>query len=156
MTDPDPEGFKHWIDKLQMGASRQDIYNFFIQRAKEDNQKNKPQQEFSDIFDKNGKKRIFFAMKESGGDLFVATSLFKGLKDIYPNSDLYVGCDPKFAEVLIGNPYIHKVIAYHPIMEQELAMRQYVDYYYYPAVATQVRLNYLTHEKIGLNLKASN
>jgi len=37
-------------------------------------------------------------------------------------------------------------------MEQELIMRQFVDYYYQPALATQVRLNYLTQEKIGLPL----
>ena len=152
MVDPDPDGFKHWIEKIQQGTSKQDIYNFFIKRAQEDNRKNEPAKDFSSLFDNNGRKRIFFAMKESGGDLFVATSLFKGLKDIYPDSDLYVGCDPKFAEVVAGNPYVYKIIAYHPIMEQELAMRQFVDYYYYPAIATQVRLNYLTHDNVGLKL----
>jgi hypothetical protein len=152
MVDPDPDGFKHWIEKIQQGTSKQDIYNFFIKRAQEDNRKNEPTKDFSSLFDDNGRKKIFFAMKESGGDLFVATSLFKGLKDIYPDSDLYVGCDPKFAEVVAGNPYVYKIIAYHPIMEQELAMRQFVDYYYYPAIATQVRLNYLTHDNIGLKL----
>lgn len=152
MTDPDPEGFKHWLEKLQQGAKREDIYNFFIQTAKQDNLKQQPQQDFSSLFDNNGKKKILFAMKESGGDLFVSTALFEGLKKMYPDADLYVGCDSKFFDIIAGNPFVYKAIPYHPAMQQELLMRNYVDYYYYPAIATQVMLNYLTHDKIGIDL----
>lgn len=152
LVEPDPEGFKYWLSLLERGVARDQIYNFFISRAREDNAKNAPSQDFSTLFDSNGRKRALFVLKESGGDLFVSTALFKGLTELYPEADLYVACDPKFSEVLAGNPYIHKVLPYHLIMEQELAMMRYVDYYYFPALATQRQLNYLTHDKIALTI----
>jgi hypothetical protein len=63
-----------------------------------------------------------------------------------------VATDPKFHEILAGNPYVHKALPYHPVMEQELQMIPHVDYYYYPALPTQKQLAYLLKDKIGLDL----
>lgn len=153
LVEPDPDGMKNWLARLSEGVSRQNIYEFFIGRAKEDNSKSsaKPM-DFGDLFDKNDRKRILYVIKESGGDIFICTATFKGLKDLYPDADLYVACEPKFAEILAGNPYVHRVLAYHPAMEQELLMIKYVSYYYYPALPTQKQLAYLSKDKIGLKL----
>lgn len=155
LVEPDPDGLKHWLTALDRKIPREQIYQYFLQCAREDNAKHAKSQDFSTLFDSNGRKRILFVLRESGGDLLIATALFKGLTELYPEADLYVACDPKFNEVLAGNPYIHKVLPYHPAMEQELAMIQYVDYYYFPALATQRQLNYLSHDRIGLKLEAA-
>ncbi len=159
LVEPDPEGFKNWLASLANGASRESIYRYFLSRAADDNQKNAKPTEFGEMFDSResrpGRKRILYVLKESGGDLFIATGTFQGLKDLYPDSDLYVGCEPKFAEILAGNPHVHKVLAYHPAMEQELVMMAYVDHYYYPALPTQRQLAYLTKDKIGLKIEAT-
>lgn len=158
-VEPDPDGMKNWLAQLERGTPRDAIYQFFLGRAREDNAKWQPPQDFGALFDEKTddpkrRKRILFVMKESGGDLFISTALFPGLKRLYPDHDLYVGADPKFHEILAGNPHVHRVLAYHPAMEQELAMRHYAEIYSFPALATQVRLNYLTREKVGLELDA--
>jgi glycosyltransferase involved in cell wall biosynthesis len=153
LTDPDPEGFRHWLDKLQQGVTRDAVYNYFIKVAREDNVKAKGPQDFSTLFDKGDKKKLLVVMKESAGDLFILSACLKGLKELYPDADLYLGCEPRFFEILSGNPYIYRTIPYHPAMESEIAMMKYVDYFYYPAVDTQKHLNYLSQPKIGLELK---
>ena len=152
LVEPDPKGLSDWMSSLENGATRDQIYKTFVDIAKSDNAKNGKQPMFKELFDANGRKRILYVLKESGGDIFIATGTFKGLKDLYPDADLYVATDPKFHEILAGNPYVHKVLAYAPVMEQELQMIPHVDYYYYPALPTQRQLAYLTKGKIGLDL----
>lgn len=156
LVEPDPDGMKNWLARLSEGVTRERIYEFFIGRAVDDNSKSAKPTEFGDLFDKTKRERILYVIKESGGDIFACTATFKGLKDLYPDADLYVACEPKFAEILMGNPYVHRILAYHPAMDQELLMMQYVNYYQYPAISTQVRLGYLTKDKIGLSLTAAN
>ena len=148
----DDSGLTHWMAQLKNGMQRQNIYDFFVKTADDENNKNQPPRDFSELFDENDRKKILFVMKESGGDIFIATALFKDLKRLYPDADLYVGVDPKFAEILDGNEYVHRVLPYHPAMEAEMSMMHYVDYYYYPALPTQKQLAYLTKDKIGLIL----
>jgi len=149
----DDKGLVGWLSQLKNGISRNDIYTYFIKVANDENAKNAPPRDFGTLLDDNGRKRILAVMKESGGDIFILTSTFKDLKRIYPDADLYVALDPKFAEILDGNPYVYKVLPYHPAMEQEMAMMGYVDYYYHPGIVTQRQLAYLTKDKIGLNLE---
>lgn len=150
--EPDPDGFKYWHNQISAGGSREAVYNFFIKTASDDNAKNEPAKDFSELFDKNDRKRILLVIKEKATDVFLCTSLFKGLKDLYPDADLYVGVDARYVEVLAGNPHVHKIVGFHPAMESELTMLNYVDYYYYPALATQKMLAYLSKDKIGLEL----
>ncbi len=85
--------------------------------------------------------------------------MFKSFKEQYPDYDLYIGVDPKFADMFLGNPYVHKIIAYHPAMESELAMIgqgqavSYVNTYFHPAIGTQRQLDYLSNNNIALELK---
>ena len=148
----DDSGLLNWLTQLKNGMSRNDIYLYFIKVATDENNKNSPPKDFGEIFDKNDRKRILFVIKESGGDIVIATSLFKGIKDLYPDADLYVATDPKFHEILEGNEYVYKVLPYHNAMEAEMAMMNYVDYYYHPAIVTQRQLCYLTQDKIGVEL----
>lgn len=153
MADDD-SGVIGWVKGIEAGNPRENIYSYFLSVAQKENAERAPKMDFGDLFDKGGKARILFVMKESGGDLFIATSLFPGLKSLYPEADLYVACDPKFNDILAGNEHVHKVLPYQPIMEQEMAMKEYVDFYYYPALPTQRQLAYLTKDRIGLELEA--
>lgn len=154
MNVPDNDkGLSDWMTQLKNGVSRNDIYNFFIKTAHDENNKNQPPRDFGELFDKNDRKKILYVMKESGGDIVIATATFKNLKELYPDADLYVATDPKFHEILDGNEYVHKVLPYHNAMESEMAMMNYVDYYYHPAIVTQRQLKYLTQDKIGVDLK---
>lgn len=140
-------------------AKRKPVEDYFRKVATEELQKNKQIKELSDFLDQNGKKRYLFLIKESIGDIFLCTSLFRSIKDQYPDHDLYVACEPMYFEILEGNPYIHRVIPYSPAMESEIQMtgsgnfKGYFNVYCNVALATQKYLNYLTNSNLSLNLK---
>lgn len=148
----DDKGLHDWLNSLKQGRSRKSIHAYFVQEATRENARLAPQKDISELFDNNGRKKLLVVMKESGGDIFITTAGFKNLKKLYPDSDLYFACDPKYFEILEGNQNIYKTIAFIPEMENELIMLKYVDHYYYPAIATQKFLNYLSHDNISLDV----
>lgn len=139
--------------------SKLDIYKNFIHQAIEDNRENDPI-DFNKLFDDTGKKRGLIVMKESGGDIFILTSLFKSFKELYPDYDLYVAANPQFAEILNNNPYMYKTINYMPEMENEMFMtghsnhKGFVDVVFYPFLATQRHLSYLSRDRVGLDIES--
>lgn len=146
---PDGEGFRFWMGKLQNGTTRDQVYDYFIGVAKGENAKSKPQQEFSTLLDNTGRRRGLFVIKESIGDVALCTALFRDFHTQNPGTDLYVATDPRFHELLVGNPYVHKMLPFLPQMLNELMMigqgkgSRYFDVYYSPAVQTQQVLGYL-------------
>lgn len=159
--DENDNGYKYWMNEIQKGARRQDIENFFRQQAQKDNQKNK-KVSFEDVLDKNDEgKRIIFVIPESAGDIYMATSLFKCLKDQYPDHNLYVATKPEYFEILEGNPYVFRVLNYIPQMDNLLWLegagdhKGYFEVAYLAHAGTQRFLNYLHNgkDKIAFDLK---
>jgi len=154
----DDKGLLEWEETLKAGRTREQIYGYFINVAQK---KNAEQNQIllKDLFDNNEKKRILLVIKESIGDCFIISSLFKSIKEQYQDHDLYVATQPQFQPIFWGNPLVHKIINYHPVMEQELALigcggnDKIVDVFLYPAVATQRHLNYLSNDNVGVDLK---
>ena len=146
-------GLSHWINALKAGKTRQEIYNYFLHVAREENGKVQKPQDFGSILDKdNGRKRALFVIKESIGDIIACTQLFESFHDKYPNTDLYCACDSKYIEILQGNELVHKFIPYQSFMESEMNCigagqnkdSQLFDYYYHPGIITQRQLQYLS------------
>ncbi len=160
---PNDQGLAHWQDKLKGGMPRQHIYNFFIQVAQQENQKNghsgNGQVDFGSLLDNTGRKRGLMVIKESAGDVAICTALFKSFHAQHPDTDLYVATQPQYTELLAGNEHVHKVLPYIPPMEQELAMIgqgqgvRYFDVYYFPPVETQRFLDYLSHPEPAFEVK---
>lgn len=153
MADDD-SGVVGWVNGIKAGNPREQIYGYFQSVAHKENAERAPKQDFGDLFDKNDRKRVLVVAKESGGDLFIITSLLPGLKSLYPDADLYFACDPRFNDILAGNEHIHRVLPYQPVMDNELQMLPYVHAYYLPTLPTQHRLGYLGKHEIGLELEA--
>jgi ADP-heptose:LPS heptosyltransferase len=65
-------------------------------------------------------RRMLYVMPENEKDVFISTSLFRSLKDSYPDYNLYVATKPEFFEMLDGNENVHKVIPYLPQMDNIL------------------------------------
>ncbi len=115
--DKENDGHKYWMAELEKGAKRQDIENYFKQVASKENSKNK-KVEFSEVLGKDDAgKRLAYVMPESIGDLFLSTSLFKSIKELYPDYNLYVITTSQYFDVLEGNPYIYKLIPHSNQME---------------------------------------
>jgi hypothetical protein len=76
----------------------------------------------ADQINDNGNKRLLLILPESAGDILLATSLFKNLKDLYHEYDIYFACYPQYQTILRNNPYLYKVINYMRIMDNEILM----------------------------------
>lgn len=139
---------------------RRDVYNYFVNVAIQENKKNNEEenQTMEVFFDQNENKRVLFVIEKSIGDIFICTSLFQSIKELYPEHDLYVATSPQYFQLLEGNPFVHKVIPFHPNMENEIFMtgagnhNGFVDVLYTPSFVSQKQLNYLSKDKIALNL----
>jgi hypothetical protein len=62
-------------------------------------------------------KRILYVIPQGERDVFNSTSLFKSIKELYLDYNLYVATNKEYFSILNGNPYIHKVINYSPQMD---------------------------------------
>jgi glycosyltransferase involved in cell wall biosynthesis len=148
--EPDEGGFANWMGQLNNNAPREKIVEFFRNVANEEVQKN-IKTDIWDIVDKDRpNKRACLVLKESIGDAILVTQLLESFREQYPNTDLYLITESKFFEVFEGNPYIHKLIPYQPIFENEMAMigsgniNKLFDYFFHPAIMTQRHLQYLS------------
>lgn len=116
-VDEEDSGHKYWMGELNKGAKRQDIENYFRRVALQDNQKTE-KVEFSEFLDKEDEgKRVLYVMPESIGDIYLSTSLFRSIKELYYDYNLYVAVKPEYSDILDGNPYVHKVLPYIPQMD---------------------------------------
>ncbi len=110
------EGIKHWELRLNKDLDRQKVYNHFIETANKSNQENK-KTPFESLLDKDDDgNRILFVMPEDEIDIFNSTALLKYIKDKNKDCNIYFATKLEYHNILKGNPYIHKVIPYDPIM----------------------------------------
>jgi hypothetical protein len=161
VTDQD-DGLNHWLKKIEEKIPKEHIENYFRQVAKEELNKNNTIN-FEDILDKNDKgKRILMVMPKSAGDVFWTTSLFKSIKNLYPDYNLYYATQKEYMDILDGNQYIHKVIEYNSVMDNLLWSEGYGEHEGYfeitflPYIGTQKILNYLHNGKDKLDFQIKN
>ena len=152
-VDSDNEGFLYWMEQIKKGASREEIEKYFRQVALKENSENEWDNLIKNSLEKLlGKddegKRIVYVMPESIGDIFLSTSLFRSIKETYPDYNLYVSTKPQFHSVLNGNPHVHKVIPYLPEMENILFLegkgnhKGFFEIAFMPFAATQRQMTY--------------
>ena len=121
-TEEDTEGLNYWLNELVKGANRKDIEDHFRQVAAKDNSKNFPTT-LEDLLDKDDSgRRLLIVMPKSIGDVYWTTSLLPSIKNQYPEYNLYFATEKMYFDMLAGNDFIHKVIPYHPSMENLLAL----------------------------------
>jgi glycosyltransferase involved in cell wall biosynthesis len=147
------EGLIHWLQKLEQNVSKDQIENYFRQVAKEDLAKNNPVN-FEDILDKDDAgRRALIVIPESIGDVFMITSLFESFKNVYPDYHLYIATKQEYFDILIANPYVHKVIPYVPQMDNLMWLegagehKGFFEIAFLPHIGTQRILNYLHNGK---------
>lgn len=159
--DRNDDGYKYWEQELAKGAKRQDIEKYFRQVAMKDNKEKK--MDFGSFLNKDDEgKRILFVMPQSAGDVFWTTSLFKSIKEMYPDYNLYYATKKEYMDVLEGNPYIYKTLEYSPVMDNLLWSegaadhKGYFEITFLPFIGTQRMLNYLHNgkDKLAFNIKA--
>lgn len=160
ISDED-SGLLHWMGFLKQPENknklRENLIQCFRSAGVEHNVKEVPFK-FETLLDNNKNKRLLLVLKESIGDIFLSTAILESLKEMYSEYDIYYACDPKFAEILSGNPYIYKVIPYIGEMESEIWAtgqgnnKGFFDVYINLGIFTQRQLNYLSRDKIAFNI----
>ena len=154
VDEKDP-GLDSWLVRLNAGQPRAEIEHFFRHTADQENRKNPKVIDFGDLLEKSGKKRILLTIPESAGDIYIATSLFESIRKRYPAEtwDFYVATKPEFQDILLGNPFVTKVLNYAPEMDNILMfegmgnLTGYFDIVYPIHLLTQRMINY-THNGI--------
>ena len=107
----------------------------------------------------NGNPKLLFIVPESAGDIFLATSLLKSLRETYFEYDIYFACKPQYKDILKNNPYITKVIDYNPVMDNQILMegtgdwKGLFDISIMTTVLTQRFINYLNNGKTRIALQ---
>ena len=152
-TNKSEEGLKHWISRLNSDMDRDGVLKYFRSVAEKENKENK-KIELSDILDKDDEgRRLLVVMPERIGDVYLTTSLLINIKKQYPELNIYFATQPKYFEVLDGNPYVHKCIPYHDslanllLMEGEGAHQGYFEITFIPFVGTQRIINFTHNAK---------
>ena len=154
------DGYKNWMNALSNKVPRAQVENYFRKVAKDHNDKFFPAK-IEDSLDKDDQgKRIVYVMPDSAVDVFLSTSLFKSIKDKYPDYNLYVATKPEYFKILDGNEYIHKVINYSNQFDNTLFLEGVGNHNglfeiaFTPHLVTQKLSNYIHNGKDKINKKA--
>ena len=154
------EGYKNWMNALINKVPRQQVEGYFRKVAKDHNDKYFPTK-IEDFLDKDDQgKRIVYVMPDSAVDVFLSTSLFKSIKDKYPDYNLYVATKPEYFKILDGNKYVHKVIKYSNQFDNTLFLEGVADHQglfeiaFTPHLVTQKLSNYIHNGKDKINTKS--
>jgi hypothetical protein len=155
--DENDDGYKHWMSEIGKGAPREKVEAYFRQVAKQEGERSV---KFEDTLDQDDKgRRILYCMPKSAGDIFLSTSLFKSIKETYPNHNLYVATEPQFAELLKGNEHVHKVIPFneqfesHYFTEGSGENEGFFEISFIPHITTQKFQSYQHNGKDVINYK---
>ena len=147
-VDEEEDGFKYWTGEMKKGMTRDKILEYFRQVALKENEQAKTVT-FEDILDKDDKgKRIVYVMPDAIGDVFLSTSLFKSIKEMYPDYNLYVATKQGNFDLLDGNPHVHKTILFNENMNNLLWLEGngdhegYFEIAFLPYLGTQKMFDY--------------
>jgi len=159
-TDRNDAGHQYWAKELEKGMPRASIEEYFRGVARQENEKSKPVDLKDFLGDEPASERMLFVIPESIGDVFLCTSLFENLRKTNGNRLLYVATKPEYFSILDGNPHVHKVIPFLPMMDNLLLLEGrggeagYFDIAFLPHIGTQRILDYMHNGKdsIALNI----
>jgi ADP-heptose:LPS heptosyltransferase/glycosyltransferase involved in cell wall biosynthesis len=97
-----------------------------------------PDEYLKSLIDDSNAYNILFCMPRSTGDVFIATAVIDGLmKQVPEGANLYFATEPKYFNVLEGNPHIHKLVPYQQFMMNVEPCEEVFDLYLSPDTATQ-------------------
>lgn len=160
------EGVKYWLTEISKGADRSSIEKYFRNTARREiSGKGALESLIKDEHEHD--KKVLYVMPESIGDVYMSSSLFKSIKQRYPDHKLYVATKGPYKSIVEGNEHVDVVIDYHQEMETHqltegasnsangLNSKRLFDISYLPFITAQ-RISSYTHngeDKLEFDLK---
>jgi glycosyltransferase involved in cell wall biosynthesis len=160
--DRNDDGFKHWMARIDKDLNRQQIEDYFRQVAfKNGQEKNAQGVKFEDLLNSNDKGRVIVVQPGNAEDIFLISSLFRSIKEKYPEWSLYVSTKREYKEIIDGNQFVDKWIEFNPMMENIVFLegnnshKGYFNVAYLPYVTTQKLPSFMHNgnDKIDFSLK---
>lgn len=149
-VDKNDKRILNWLNKIKEGYTLKSIEDHFRNYSVEKKSKeNKESSNIEEFIDFNHKKRILMVMPESIGDIFLCTSLFKNIKEQYPEYALYFSCKEQYFELIYPNEFLDGFIPYMSEMDNLIWLEGqggnngYFDIAFLPHLGTQRLLDYL-------------
>jgi hypothetical protein len=160
-VDGNDQGHKYWTQQLSNGQQRENIENYFRKVASEGESEDRELKLSEILGDEDEGKRIIYVIPDSEVDVFLSTALFKSLKELYPDCNLYVATKKENQPVLDMNPHVHAVIDYADKMDDALWLegrrdhKGFFEISFLPHVNTQRISNYSRNgkDKIAFDIK---
>lgn len=109
-----------WVNSLNQGMPRQQFLQAIVSAAHQHNSKIQTEVKHpleQHLGAESADDRILVTLPESLGDLVMATSLMKDIRENNPNKVIYFATKPEFFDVLRPVPYIDKIIPYDNYMD---------------------------------------
>ena len=118
------KGVKEALLELKKGTLTKDlVIERLLDITRSRKKKAENQQELSEFIDKDDKgRRIAVVLPKNTCDVYLATALLEGLKDTYPDHNIYFFTDPDHFELLNESPFIHKLIPYNVAIDKSIAL----------------------------------
>ena len=154
------DGYKTWMNSLSSNVPRSQIEEYFRKVARDHNAKFFPVKMEDLVSDDDEGKRIVYVMPDSSVDVFLSTSLFKSIKEKYPDYNLYVSTKQEYYHILQGDENIHKVIPYSTQFDASLAQegvgenKGLFEIVLSPYLTTQKINNYIHNGKDKINTES--
>lgn len=95
---------------------------------------------------------LLYTMPMSAGDVLLSTQVTHMLKERFPEHDIYFATSGKYAELLEGCPWIHKVIDWQQWMADIRLCEELFDEVYTPNLAVQMTFSNWVHRGRGRNI----
>lgn len=151
------------LKRLESGeATREGIISRLLEISKANKASHENKLDIKDFLDEDDEgRRIAFLLPKTVGDVYMATSLLKGLKETYPDHNIYFFTEASNFELVNESPYIHKLVPYSAqldsaaFLEGNFRSKGYFEVSLHPHWFTQ-SMNHYTHngkDKIQLDLK---
>ena len=112
-------GLLHWMQRLATDLNRGDVYNYFRGVASNHND-NLKKGTFSleNMLDSDDEgRRIAVVLTEDQNSILMSSYFFEEMHEKYPNHNIYVFVSNAFANILVGNKFIHKLLPFNQIVE---------------------------------------
>ena len=96
---------------------------------------------------------MLVSQSRSEVDVFLSTSVFKSIKNKYPDYNLYVATKPENFPIVLGNQHVHSVIPYNSQFDNALYLEGIGDsgglfeIAFTPHLSTQKLSNYIHNNK---------